>query len=37
MEEKYNWKLEDIFKSMEEYEKAKTEIKVLSMCITQTN
>lgn len=27
MEEKYNWKLEDIFKSMEEYEKAKTEIK----------
>lgn len=27
MEEKYNWKLEDIFKNVQEYEKAKTEIK----------
>ncbi len=27
MEEKYNWKLEDIFKNVQEYEKTKTEIK----------
>ena len=24
MEEKYNWKLEDIFKNVQEYEKTKT-------------
>ena len=29
MEEKYNWKLEDIFPSMQKYEETKEEIKRL--------